>query len=637
MTTMTQQYLQGFLSLLVLLSGSFLLTPVAACGGLFCEPSRPVLQAGEAIAFGVQGTNIQMHVQILYEGPASAFSWVLPVPKTPDNVSVGSDILFTSLFSETLPQFVLNIAQNESTTCTEDDFGPLACPMMMADAESAGGGGAVVLETGSVGPYDYVVLEPAENNPDSVFEWLSTNGYDQPEGADALLNYYALLGQKFVALKLTKDTESGDIQPLILEYNMEGADENTPIACVPIKLTAIAANDNMPVQVYVFADARAVPLNYLDVELDDAQVDWVGCLNNPGCYDDNYRARITEAMLPLDNHGFVTEYAGASNVMKDKVALVDINMDNLKASATWIDFFNQLANAGVPAIPLVTSIVDKYVPNTYDEGLFCSDLYIPDQIFNMANCAELYVPQSDWTFDATGMADELDEKVFGPARDSQAFVDSFSYMTRMYGVLSPANMDKDPFFTLNSNAPDVSNIHTATAVPVCVTGEGPVALEIRVDGSEPFTVAAEPFCNTWRPTGDDTTVIAAPISPVIALTSWGYANQEATVISRSLSGGFAEDEVKEAVAQADTLVVNQTVPVYATSDSSSGSSTNTDVSGSEPGSTTDTGGSDSSNTDTGSSEGSSSSALSPLQWCWGFSIVLFMPALMYWMDVGVHG
>jgi hypothetical protein len=164
------------------------------------------------------------------------------------------------VFQSTLPTFQLNVDDSLSTTCTQGDFAAQACNMTMADGAGSGGGAATVLEDGTVGPYDYVVLEPADNNPDSIFEWLETNEYDQPDESAPLLNYYALLDQKFVALKLTKNTPTGEIQPLIL-YEMENADENTPIACVPIKLTAIAANDNMPVQVYIFADTRAVPLN----------------------------------------------------------------------------------------------------------------------------------------------------------------------------------------------------------------------------------------------------------------------------------------------------------------------------------------------------------------------------------------
>lgn len=542
---------------------------VHACGGLFCEPSRPVVQAGEAIAFGVDtATNrVSMTVQIVYEGPAEAFSWVLPVPMTPEVISVGSDVLFTALFRETLPTFELDIANNQSTTCTENDLLGDVCAMAsFADRDVSEEAEAMVVEQGTTGPYDYVVLEAAENNPNSVLEWLSKNGYDQPEGAGELLNYYALLGQKFVAIKLTKNSEAGDIQPLTMEYQMETASTTTPIACVPIKLTAIAANDNMPVQIYVFADARAVPLNYLDVELDDSQVDWLGCLNNPTCYDGNYRARIQEAMAPLDNHGFVTEYAGASNVMQNKVELVDIDLDELNSAETWIDYLTLMANAGVPAVPIVDSIINKYIPNTFEEGPFCAVIFMPDQIFNMGNCFLNYeMPSDDWTFDNEAMTEELNTKVFLPAKEAQAFVDTFSYMTRMYGVLGPETMDKDPFFTLKPDAPDVSNVHSATAVPVCVTGEGPIALEVSVPGMASITIPARPECSVWSPIEDDT-IIAAPGSTAIQLTSWGFADQTARVLSRSSEGAFSKAEILDVVAIADTLVVDQTVPAYVTAD-----------------------------------------------------------------------
>lgn len=559
---------------LSLLTASLLsLTPVAnACGGLFCEPARPVVQAGEAIAFGVNGNQVEMHVQIFYEGPAEGFSWVLPMPVTPTDISVGTDFLFTSLFQSTLPQFTLNVNNTLSNTCTPDDFGPVMCPMAMA--EMAADGGAIVVQDGTIGPFDFVVLEAADGNPDSIFQWLETNGYDQPDAAAPLLNYYASMDQKFVALKLTKDTEAGEIQPLIIKYVMENADENTPIACVPIKLTAIAANDNMPVQVYVMANARATPLNYMDVALDDTLVDWVGCLNNRACYDDNYRARVRQALEPLGNHGFVTEFAGSTEILKDTISFVDIDMAALEASTTWIEFLNQLADAGVPSIPYVDNLISSFVPNTFDEGPFCADLYMPDQMFNMNSCFERYVEPEGWAFDPVGMVQAFEEKVFQPARDAQAFVDSFSYMTRMYGVLGPDTMDKDPFFTLNPDAPDVSNIHTAEGVPVCVVGEdGPIALDIRLEATgQMIQIPARPACRGWRPTGDPLTIVG---SPATTLTSWGFADQDARVLFVLDDGTFAKEDIAEVVATADALVPSQIVQPYSYSGALTSDSTET--------------------------------------------------------------
>ena len=249
-------------SLQALLTALLLPVSTKACGGFFCEPMRPVVQSGEAIVFGVNGDRVEMHVQILYEGPAEAFSWLLPIPVQPDDIRVGSDLLFSALFSSSLPTWELEI-QESSDSCGDilsqpdqcafrESFNEAAPEMEMDDA----GGDAMVLEQGSVGPFDFVVLEAAENNPDSVLEWLNENGYDQPEGSAPLLNYYAVNNHVFVALRLQKDAETGEIQSLILQYTMPALGEagavtqvsRRAMACVPIQLTSIAATDNMPIQ-----------------------------------------------------------------------------------------------------------------------------------------------------------------------------------------------------------------------------------------------------------------------------------------------------------------------------------------------------------------------------------------------------
>eukprot|EP00797_Seminavis_robusta_P008827 Sro1629_g287100.1 Uncharacterized protein conserved in bacteria (DUF2330) (390) ;mRNA; r:9033-10202 len=261
--------------------------------------------------------------------------------------------------------------------------------------------------------------------------------------------------------------------------------------------------------------------------------------------------------------------------MDDKVTLLDdINLQELAASSDWLVFLQALATAGVPAIPLVDSIIETYIPNTYEEGPFCSELYLPNQVFNMINCFEQYVPPSDtWVFDAQGMATDLDEKVFQPSQAAQDFIDTYSYMTRMYGVLGPETMDKDPFFSLRSDAPDVSNVHNATAVPVCVPDEGPVALDISIGGEMISQISAQPGCGGWNPTGvvDSVEVPSEQVSPALDVTSWGFEGTTARKLSRSTDGTFAEDELAEVVATADSLVVDQTVPPY-----TSGSSTASD-------------------------------------------------------------
>ena len=409
---------------------------VNACGGLFCEPAVPVVQAGEAIAFGVQGNELEMHVQILYAGPAEKFSWLLPVPFEP-TVDVGSDLLFQRLFQQTLPQFSLTVQEPEDdlvcVTREECDF---------SDADEAGGPPragqsgqeAQVLQFGSVGPFDFVVLQAGEGNPDSIRKWLKDNNYDEYPGSAALLNYYARLDHKFVALRLQKDSDTGDIQPIILRQTMpEGGDPlSMAIACIPIKLTAVAANDNMPIQAYIFGESRAQPINWLEVVLDEKQVNWVGCGNSQLCYYNDLRRRFTVAAQAASQQVFLTEYAGTTSIMANQVE-IDIDVVALSTSATPLAFLQAMSDAGVPKFALVDTIVDKYIPAAHvpnDE--FCqnlSSLYTPRQPWVFESCAANVQVDS---FDAAAFADELNEKVFLPADEAQAFVDSHTYMTRMY-------------------------------------------------------------------------------------------------------------------------------------------------------------------------------------------------------------
>jgi hypothetical protein len=519
-------------------------TSTLACGGFFCEPQRPVLQSGEAIVFGVNGDSNQvtMQVQILYQGPAEAFSWVLPLPVVPDAISVGSDLLFRSLFQQTLPRWQLEVLnETASDTC---DSTALEFPQCLARdtfvASAADEEGAVVLEQGSVGPFDFVVLEAAENDPTSVLTWLNENGYDQMEGSGPLLNFYAANNHVFVALRLQKQAETGEIQPLILTYTMPVSEDTTQIsrramACVPIQLTRIAATENMPIQVYILGQARAVPLNFVEIQLDDTKADWLTCQGNDACFYDDYMDRFDSAASQLVNHSFVTEYAGTSSVMAGTIEIQDVTEEML-AQTSSLEDFNQTYRALLPTdLPLVDTIIQDYADTN--------------------------------PFDAAGLAAELEAKVLKPARDAQAFVDGHAYLTRMYARLSPDFMTKDPFFAFKPELPDVSNMHNATAIPVCTdigNGLEPSALIIQVDGYDPFQLPATTGCNGWAPIITESPPIIT--SHALQVSSWGFEGDLGVIVLPSADGSFDAGALKEAVDFGDSLVMNQTIPEFTCSD-----------------------------------------------------------------------
>ena len=543
---------------------------VQACGGFFCQPAQPVLQTGESIVFGVNGTQVRMTVQIKYEGPAEGFSWVLPVPFQP-KVDVGSDRIFTTLFARTRPTFQLTLPDlpgKPTDSCSEKALEFFPC----AFSEAAFGGnqtgsafgdadGPIILEQGSVGPFDFVILEAAENDPSTVFDWLQDNGYEQPPEAAALLNYYAIHDHVFVALRLQKDAESGDIQPLILEYEMPEPDEdgetnnnNMPIACVPIQLTRIAALDNMPITVYILGNARAVPLNFIELELDDRLVDWLPCNGNPFCYDTDYRDRFDRAASELVNQTFVTEYAGPASIMEGQIAF-PLTREQILQVETEQDFVNRFSFL-LPRNPLVNGILEEFAP-------FAFQVTGGGPGFAMDG-------ESEFVFNATALADELDEKVLQPALADQRYVDGFANLTSLYARLGPESMTKDPFFAFKPELPEVDNVHRASSTPVC-TEDVASALEITVEqgGGSIVVPATIGGCTSsgWVAPGTLTPVtVTTPVSPAIQLASYGFAGEPGIILTRQLDGTFDKTELNEAILYGDSLVLNQTIPEYTATD-----------------------------------------------------------------------
>ena len=342
-----------------------------------------------------------------------------------------------------------------------------------------------------------------------------------------------------MSLRLQKDAESGEIQPLILEYEMPTTEngitlEKMPIACVPIQLTRIAATDNMPIQVYILGDARAVPLNFIELELDDTQVNWLGCQTNPRCFDTDYRSRFDRAASEIVNHTFVTEYAGPAGVMEGQI-VIPLTKEQIAGVEDEQEFFDRYSFL-LPNVPLVDSILSEYLP----EG----------------------GRDKDWVFNATQLAEDLHEKVLQPAIDDQVYVDGFQYLTRLYARLGPETMTKDPFFALKPELPMVDNIHRATALPVC-TEDVPSALQITVaNGNGTVTIPARiSDCAGWVPM-DNVVLVNDTRSPATQIASYGFAGEAGVIVLRSADGTFDMKQVEEAIMYGDSLVINQAISEY---------------------------------------------------------------------------
>jgi MYXO-CTERM domain-containing protein len=476
-----------------------------ACGGLFCDgpPTNPlqplpVAQNGENVVFSMTrdpaggASHLIAHIQILYTGDAAQFSWVVPVDAVP-KVEVGTDQLFIALARVTQPRF--NAAYATEGTCIPDSKnGGFEAPTPgqsgtggrtgSADAGVISGGSVMVLSQGAVGPFDTAVVK--SDDPMALKDWLTKNGYVVSDQASAIIDAYVREAKYFVALKLLNGKDTSAIQPVVLKFD---ANE----ACVPLRLTAIAANPDMPVRIWVLADHRAVPVkNFLELKLDEARIDW----SNGGM---NYNALLGEAADDAGRNAFVAEYAGPSTIASGLLwSPGQFDEAALRAAATPPVFVQLLVSMGLGGDAQTLPLLRKYIPMP----AAIQEMGISDAQF-YGNLS-LYWAQYAITPDLPGLADQVMKVIIEPRRLAQLMIDAQPYLTRLNTFISPEEMTADALFDINPDFPDVSNVHTATFRTMCgnmryTACNAPIRLELP-DGRMTWVRSAGNQINcTYRP------------------------------------------------------------------------------------------------------------------------------------------
>jgi hypothetical protein len=417
-----------------------------ACGGFFCQLT-PVVQAGEQIVFSQSGNDISALVRIFYQGDAEDFSWVVPVPASLEldgGVDVGSDLTFTELDAATQPQFVL---EQQGEACPSPVFGGGTTGGVSESVADSASGGVSVEET-TVGPFDVQLI--TSENPDAMANWLVDNNYDLSDRGRELIEPYVLDGMKFVGLKLRSGQSAGSIQPVILRYQSE-----KPM--IPIRLTAVAAQDDMGVLVWIAGPSRAVPDNYLHVVPNYTRLNWYTGTRNAYA---SYQTLVTDAMDEAGGQGFATDMAGQ---IDDELLSRLTNADNLQAQLESLDrtttdagFIAGLANLAPSAA--FQDELQRALPLPSGEGTFIYfDAGRLAQVFNEETLAS-----ARNTLSESFQSIEID-----PLNASAVLLPQGSYLTRLYTTLSADEMTVDPTFVYNSQMGDQSRERRATLSAFC--------------------------------------------------------------------------------------------------------------------------------------------------------------------------
>jgi uncharacterized protein DUF2330 len=459
----------------------------SACGGLFCNARPPdpfaplpVAQNGENVVFSITpdpaggAPTIQAHIQILYTGDAAKFSWVVPMDAAPV-LTTGTDLLFTRLASLTRPSYTATTAMQGTcipqmvTVGTGGSFaGGFGGTTGGAGTTGTGGAGGSVQVSfqGAVGPFDAAVIK----SDDSVAlkMWLTDNGYIISDMAAGLIDVYVRENKHFVALKLLNGVGVRSIQPIVLTFR--GTE-----ACVPLRLTAIAANPDMPVLVWVLSDKRVAPRGFFEIKIDEAAIDWV---RNGSNYF-GPQGLVGRAANEAGGNAFVTEYAGQSTIARAQVyANGQINLTSLRMAPIPPIYVQQVIAMGLASDPLTLPLLAKYIP-------------MPDAVRAMGVTESQFYQNISvyWNqfafppYDLLGLTNEIETSIVTPRMNAQMMIDGRPYLTRLNTFISPDEMNKDPFFFETRDLANVPNVHTATLRYMCGDSEymfcnAPVRLEL---------------------------------------------------------------------------------------------------------------------------------------------------------------
>jgi uncharacterized membrane protein YgcG len=464
--------------------------PAQACGGLFCSAATPVNQAAERIIFAYDKPNKQVTavVEILYQGPSEKFAWVLPVPGIP-KVGVSTSAVLDRLQAFTNPTYSIQRSWGDQCgggrgTGGSGGSGGFAVPGgPSAPAAGSNMSPVSVLAAGTVGPYDYEVIMVNQMNSDPAMvaiEWLTAHGYDVGALGPDVLRPYLRDNLNLLAFKLSKNKMTGSIRPVMLTYNSDHP-------MIPIRPTAVAANDDMGILVWVLGSGRAVPTNYKTLELNEAVLDW---FNPATVYNDVVSAAADEA----GGQGFVTEQAQPTATSN--------TADSLYQERLQVEQFRNQADARTPA-DLIVSVIDTFstfagqsfggpfgsrpsggmrvsldgvadvlakhlklmeADVTVDQFIASPRCYLAQfRQPNVFYCEGKPAPAKavDITgFNKVAFLTDVEAMIIQPIESTAQLFRTHRYMTRFYTTMSARDMTLDPDFDLNPSLPDVSNQHT---------------------------------------------------------------------------------------------------------------------------------------------------------------------------------
>jgi hypothetical protein len=201
--------------------------PAAACGGLIAPNGAIRLERATTLVAWHNGVERYM-TSFSYNGEASSFGWIVPLPAVPEKVEEGGGWTLQRLFRETHPQPAILSLQFAGRALTADS--------------------AVVLQQVQVRALDITVLR---GSGQAVLDWAAENGFAVDAETHAHVLQYAKGSPIFMAAKYNAGRAAkqrlifGDGAPVLITMKI-------PHPWIPFEV--LAAGQQVQADLYLLSD-----------------------------------------------------------------------------------------------------------------------------------------------------------------------------------------------------------------------------------------------------------------------------------------------------------------------------------------------------------------------------------------------
>ena len=282
-----------------------------------------------------------------------------------------------------------------------------ACVVQVEKLVAAAPAAVTVFASGEVGPYGFDVV--GSEDPDALVTWLRDNSYRVTEEMEPLIDVYVEEQFVFLAMKLRPDKGAQDVEPVKVTYPSE-----RPM--IPLRLTAVAANPNMAVMVWIYGEHQAVPMNYAKIAIENDEFvfsDWG---------ENNYRQLMGQKADENDGKAFITEYAAPTS----ELVVTHPLLRELSRRFTYVTRLNTVIS---PNEMTVDPIFD-YDPNLKDVS----------NVRDLRGMSGLYACEREARANSPiGRLQSFGESVFEASGDeaaAEAGDDSFAFGTLAVGIVA---------------------------------------------------------------------------------------------------------------------------------------------------------------------------------------------------------